>query len=84
MGPSGPFKLSSMGSYKYTMQAFKSWEKARRKANKDARDQAYKDMGEVLTKPCAVSDFYFDTWDVSRSRVFSLESKKLNKKLTFL
>jgi hypothetical protein len=97
MGPSGPFKLCTMGSFKYTNEAFKLWQKERKQlkfemngnvstkpAQRRAQEQAYKDMESVLCKVNALGDPYFDVWDVSRSRVFSLESLNLNKKLTFL
>ena len=77
-------KLLTMGSYKYTLQAFKAWERSRHKANKQAQEQAYKDMAETVPTTRAVTDPYFDTWDVSRSKVFTSEQVNLNKKLTFL
>lgn len=47
-----------------------------------AAKQAYKDMGEILPAVNAFEDPYFDTWDVSRTKVFSAEQRKLNKELT--
>ena len=85
-----------MGSFKYTNTAFKLWLQERKKlefemngnvstkpAQRRAQEQAYKDMESVVPTPMAFADPYFDVWDVSRSRVFSSESLKLNKELTF-
>ena len=45
-----------------------------------AERQAYKDM--EIAVPNVFCDFYFDIYDVSRSRVFTSEARKLNKALT--
>jgi hypothetical protein len=48
-----------------------------------ARQQAYKDIKATVGQPKVVG-LYWDVWELGVSKVFTSESEKFNKELTFL
>ena len=70
-------------SIHYTPEFFKQYRQARKKANANAREQAYKDIKDSIGQAKCVGN-YWDVWQVGVTKVFSLEQQNLNKELTFL
>lgn len=67
----------------YTKEFFEQWQQARKRSDAKAREQAYKDIKDSIGQAKCVG-LYWDVWTVGVTKVFSSESKNLNKELTFL